>query len=180
MQIVLRACLEIIKMRASKSETEVAFVVVVDALHFSIRITQHLFPIQITCPVCRAERQKIKLHRTADAAAHAAAGAADIIYQIYELLMPLTNTGASFSSALFQRCESAFSTPKLFISERAKLRPATTFQSELVAQKQYFPALFLHQQVKITRFHPCSGEKDIIGFAIGDSIFLFSLSSLDS
>lgn len=40
MQIVLRACLEIIKMRASKSETAGAFVgVVVGALPFSIRIT---------------------------------------------------------------------------------------------------------------------------------------------
>jgi hypothetical protein len=90
----------------------------------------------------RAAKNKVA-HRTADAAAHAAAGAADIIYQIYELLMPQTNTGASFSSALF-RGVSAHTARQSSLFQKEESYDLPPLSNESLLQKQYFPALFLH------------------------------------
>lgn len=89
MQIVSSACLEIIKMRARLKKR--------NSRCRRRRRRAAFFPFRLLCICfqyklrarCAEQRGKKKLHR----ANNAPAGAADIIYQIYELLMPQTNTG---------------------------------------------------------------------------------------
>lgn len=93
------------------------------AAFFPFRLLSICFQYKLRAQ-CAEQRGKKKLHR----ANNAPAGAADIIYQIYELLMPQTNTGASFSFALFRGVSGFSTTPNSLFLREQKLRPATTFQ----------------------------------------------------